>query len=218
MVEHVAQRWPKDEELAEILMDVKYGMPYYFEIARGLFQEMVDPEPYRKESPSAGDIIQCNMCFSEWVLFDFDLGDGLTPLRRAAMSDPTLSEFADTQFYSLFWVLEQDWKHSVSLLRDRLTHEDFLVHDKGLARNTRWAKGQLGSRLACVDGEWRFAGQVHMHDNAPSCPEPHEGWSEGKGIQDPMAFLDHVRLVLGHDGIGAYELVEQKLYDRDEPL
>ena len=55
--------------------------------------------------PSEAEIVQCNMAFSEWTLFDFDMGNEMTPLKRAARQDPSLTEFSDTQFYSVFWVI-----------------------------------------------------------------------------------------------------------------
>lgn len=209
----VGQRWPECEELEEILLDIKYGSPNLFEVARIIFEDRVDPDAYHQETPSAGDIIQCNMAFSEWSLFDFDLGAGMTPLRRAARKDPTLTEFADTQFYSLFWVIEQDKEKGVGLLRDMVTCEDFLVHDTALARNSRWAKGLLGSRIARVGDEWRFAGQVHLHDNNDIPSEPHVASSDGLGIQDPEAFISHVEQVLGHHGIYHDTILENVLLD-----
>lgn len=213
MMEQVGQRWPESEELEEILLDIKFGSPNLFDVARLIFEDAVDPDAYHKQTPSAGEIIQCNMAFSEWSLFDFDLGAGMTPLRRAARKDPSLEEFADTQFYSLFWVISQSRDQEVSVLRDSVTCEDFLVHDRTLARNARWSKGLLGSRIARVANEWRFAGQVHLHDNNDIPPEPHVDSIDGLGIQDPEAFITHVEQVMGHHGIYHDRVLEHVLLD-----
>ncbi len=207
MSKHTKQRWPEHEELAEILADVKYGTPCLFDIARVIFEETVDPDAYHRDATEA-EIDQCNMAFSEWTLFDFDMGNEMTPLKRAARQDPSLSEFASTQFYSVFWVVSQDRRSNVTRLRDIVTCEDFLVQDPMLARNTRWSKGLLGSRIARVDGVWRLAGQVHLHDNAESHPLPHHDGGDGLGIQNPLAFISHVQSVLGHDGLYNDTLLE----------
>ena len=83
-MEQVGQRWPESEELEEILLDIKFGSPNLFDVARLIFEDAVDPDAYHKQTPSAGEIIQCNMAFSEWSLFDFDLGAGMTPLTTSA--------------------------------------------------------------------------------------------------------------------------------------
>ena len=212
MSKHTKQRWPEPEELAEILADIKYGTPYLFDIARIIFEDTVDPEAYHRDASEA-EIVQCNMAFSEWTLFDFDMGNEMTPLKRAARQDPSLTEFSDTQFYSVFWVISQDRRTNVTRLRDIVTCEDFLVQDPMLARNTRWANGLLGSRIARVDGVWRLAGQVHLHDNAESHPLPHNEKGGGLGIQNPSAFISHVQSVLGYDGLYNGTLLESGLVD-----
>lgn len=213
MTKCIKQRWPEDEELRDILFDLKFGSPALFRVAQCLFEEYVDPEICYHSNPSNDEIVHYNMAFSEWSLFDFDLGDGMTPIRRAALLDPTLGEFASSQFYSLFWVIEQNQDTCVSRLRDTITCADFLVYDHVLAHNSRWAKGILGSRLAKVNGDWRFAGQVHLHDNATSTPAAHDPAAEGATIQDPYAFIRHVEAVMGHNGIYHGTLLETCFLD-----
>ncbi|MBR2681787.1 MAG: hypothetical protein IKE22_00780 [Atopobiaceae bacterium] len=209
------QRWPKHEEFIDILNDLKFGTPYLFEIAQLMFEDTVDPDAYHKESANPDEIAQCNMAFSEWTVFDFNLGNGMTPLKRIVLRDPSLKEFSETQFYSTFWVISQNPETRTSVLRDTRTHEDFVVHDEHLAKNTRWAVGRLGTRIARVDGEWRFAGQVHLHDNAPSEPLPHDGYMAGSGIQDPLAFITHLEKVIGHEGV-YHQTVERFIYEDSE--
>ncbi|MDO5119658.1 MAG: hypothetical protein Q4D48_06180 [Coriobacteriales bacterium] len=215
MSEHIHQRWPEPEEMAEILADLKYGTPILFELAQDVFADTVDPEAYHKK-PTEDEMVQCNMAFSEWSLFDFNLGEEMTPLKRAVRKDPSLAEFADTQFYSVFWVITQDRENSVSRLRDIVTCEDFLVHDQMVARNRRWAKGMLGVRIARVDGEWRLAGQVHLHDNAESEPLPHDDAMDGLGIQNPFAFIGHVQSVLGHTGVYRGTLLDNGFIEMED--
>ncbi len=212
MSAHLKQRFPSDEEIIEILDDIKYGTPYLFEVARDIFQETVDPAAYHHQA-SREELIQINMAFSEWSLFDFDLGDEMTPIKRAARRDPSLKEFVDTQFYSIFWVIKQDRERGLTRLRDVVTCEDFVVHDKLLAKNERWEQGLLGTRIARVGSEWRQAGQVHLHDNAESRPLPHSDAAGGTGIQNRSAFIGHVQSVLGFDGMYNDSLLDSEIID-----
>ena len=213
MVEHVQQRWPQPQELREVLEEFKFGMPCLFEVARRVFEELVDPEACHRDSPCAAEVMQCNMSFSEWALFDFDMGDGMTPILAFAKRDPSIADFVNTQFYSRFWVISQDWSNGQSVLRDSLTCEDFLVHDKDLAKCTRWSTGTLGARIARVNGQWRFAGQIHFHDNAPAEAKPHDPSAGGLGIQDPRTFITHAQQVIGHRGIYRESVTEQFMLD-----
>ena len=213
----VQQRWPESRELADILADIKFGTPCLFDVAQTIFQETVDPEAYH-HTPSPDEILQCNMAFSEWSVFDFDLGNEMTPIKRAARCDPSLKEFADTQFYSIFWVISQDKEADLTRLRDIVTCEDFLVKDHMLAHKERWATGTLGTRIARVGKEWHLAGQVHLHDNAESEPLPHAEGGDGLGIQNPSAFIGHVESVLGHNGIYNDSFLGGEIMDAYRPV
>lgn len=194
------QRWPTDEELEKCLMTFKMGDPLAFERAQTTFTAIVDPKVAYDENPSQDDIDYCNMAFSEWALFDFDFGYGTSLMDRAAMADDSLAEFAQSQFFSRFWVISQDRRHNTSVLRDMRTHEDFVVHSHHIAHRPRWAKGTLGVRLACVGDQWACPGKIFLHDNAPSDPEPVTALPKGRGVRDALAFIENFEQVYGQHG------------------
>lgn len=200
LYDDIIQRWPSTEELAGILGAIKLNDTVLFEKASELFSEVVDPEVAHEEDPSKEDCDRCNMAFSEWVLFDYDLGLGYSVLERMAHMDASLVDFVTTQFFSRFWVISQDPEHDMSVLRDLRTHEDFEVHSHHIANQPRWATGTLGTRLACVNDEWRSAGRLSLHDNAASEPGPASAYPMGRGIHDRYAFIENVRLLYGHEG------------------
>ncbi len=194
------QRFPKPEEMADELERMKLEYPEQFEFGRNVFELFVDPEAYRVDEPSDLDICRANAAFSEWFLFDFDIFDGLTLFEMMAEHDPSLDECAQTQFYSRFWVVDQDAKRGRVVLRDTCTQLDYTVRSPHIAHCERWANGVLGTRIGRAHGRWREVGQLTLHDNVPSEPLPQRKGKKRRHMHDPAAFLVNVEQTIGHYG------------------
>lgn len=210
------QRAPSDEELHDLLTKARTETPYLLELGGMIFEAIVNPQIHYEDSPSALMVAQVNMAFSEWLLFDFSLDGSDTLMTHAAKADPTLREFVNTQFYSRFWVVSQDRHAGTSLLRDVQTCEDYLLSCGFIAANRRWASGTLGVRIARVNGVWRLAGQVHLHDNAPMPLLPGEGEAQEAPEADPMDFISNVEAVMGHLGAFRTSLMESSFIDPED--
>ena len=193
------QRFPEYQEIVTMLETTKRRSPYEFEFAQSLFETLVDPEVHYHENPQPAEIIRTNAAFTEWFLFDCGVFDGNTLFELMAEDDPTLAECARTQFYARFWVISQDPERDLTQLRDMNTHGDFWVTDASLARKEQWQTGTLGMRIAQVGGIWYYAGQLQLHDVAPSDPAPCDE-EVTQGIHEPAAFISDVESVLGHYG------------------
>ena len=68
------------------------------------------------------------------------------------MAEPAVEEYADTQFFSQFWVISQNRRTGEVRLRDTRTCRNFDVIDREIACQRAWAHGLIGVRLAQVDG------------------------------------------------------------------
>lgn len=194
------QRIPTAEEVSELLKDVKRDEYELFELSRMVFETFVDPEVCHALERDAQAEMQCDMAFTEWMLFDFEPDAGMTLMKRAARRNREFSEFTKTQFYSRFWVIEQHPKKGWSILRDTSTNIDYRVYDETIAQRRKWRKGTLGVRIARVKGVWYTAGQVYLHDNAKSKPQPPSKDKGKRRCNDPLAFLINVEQVIGHCG------------------
>lgn len=158
-----------------------------------------------------------SMCYTEWLLFECPLRDGLTPLelyveeRPARVSQPTLDrllQIRDTQFFSRFAILEKDPSTGISALKDVRTGRRYDVYDQHLCEVEHWKNGTIAERIACIDGNWQIVGQVRMYDRAePSAvsvdgpgefhPEDRDARPE---LEDASYFIRLTRDLLSSDG------------------
>ena len=198
---HVDQREPRDEEIQEFLDEFKTKHKETFELTRDLFSVLVNPELYYQDDVTEAEAMNLNLIFTEWALFDFKLESGLSLIEEAAVDDPSISEFAKTQFYSRFWLVKQDRRRGVVTLRDTLTQDEFEVWSSELAHKRAWRKGTLGTRIARVGDVWVTAGKTFLHDNAPDKPLPAKPGAREDYEADPWQYLREVEAVVGHDGI-----------------
>lgn len=193
------QRTISDDEIRGILEGIRLERPDLFAEAQVVFARFVGPhEPCGDEGEQA-DGMMANALFTEWFFYDYELGMELSPLQLYSMADPTVEEYADTQFFSQFWVMSQNRRTGEVRLRDTRTRKNFDVIDKRIACQRTWAHGLLGVRLARVDGTWLTCGTFRPHDGHRSRPRPasHEGF-EGRSY-DRTAMLTLGAKVLGQD-------------------
>lgn len=209
MIRYKDQQRPADRDDAlRILRRLEQRRPRDTERARDLFSTFVDPAINYMPHPTSAQINAVNCAFTEWCFYDFVLDPdpdggpfaGTTVLEDAAREDPSLKRLADTQFFSSFWVIEQDREHGLSLLREQTTCQDFIVHDPMIARRERWASGTLNARLALSDGIWETCGRCISHDNHETEPMP-QRLGEGKPPKcDRARFILLTRDLQGVDG------------------
>lgn len=197
----VRQRFPRENEILSKLEITRLECVSELESARSAFEHYVNPEALYHENPTAEEVNRMNAAFTEWVLFDCDLFDGGTLFEQMAIEDPTLAECAATQFYSRFWVIEQDPKRGRVILRDMATRRDFEVRSPHIARVTHWGSGTLGTRIARSRGIWREIGHMTLHDNAPSTPLPACSGRPRTIQRDAATFIVNVEQVIGHHGV-----------------
>lgn len=196
----VRQRFPRPEEIIEALEQTREEHPQEYEFSCNLFEVFVNPEVIYNDAPTPDELVRLNAAFTEWFLFDCDVLEGRTPFEVMAKDDPTLAECAQTQFYSRFWVVERDAERKQVTLRDMATCEDYIVRSTHIARNERWAKGTLGTRIAQAHGVWHEIGQMVLHDNAPSEPLPQAEERKGHVQHDATAFIKNLEQLLGRRG------------------
>lgn len=155
----------------------------YFERSRTEFELCVDPLVCYEESPTEREIIQMNVCYTEWFLFEFNMRGGSSPLELTAREGfpgkgrgdearsyrrmDRLVQLADTQYFSRFLIKRKVPARECAHLVDLFTGEELLVHSKLICDKDHWGKGSLGMRVACVDGEWMDVGQSIFYDRAP---------------------------------------------------
>jgi|GEM_PF-1604569 len=194
------QRAISDDEIRDILVGIKLERPDLFAEARAVFTRFVDPHALHEDEVVESDEITMDILFTEWFFYDYELGMELSPLQLYSMAEPTIEEYADTQFFSQFWVISQNRRTGEVRLRDTRTCENFDVVDKGIACQRTWAHGLLGVRLAQVDGTWLTCGKFRPHDNCRSKPRPtsHESF-EGMRY-DRFALLKLGTKIIGEDG------------------
>ena len=195
------QRQPLDSEIVETLGRFKAENTEAFNLAQTIFTILVDPHVAYKEDFCEEDAQFVNGIFTEWVLYDFRLSNGQTLMEEMAEADSSIRQFAETQFYSRFWVVRQDRRRGVATLRDTETLAEYEVWDKHIATTRKWRKGTLGTRIAQVGDIWVTCGQTCLHDNAASKPQKAKGATTTERNQDQWRFLREVEAVIGHNGI-----------------
>ena len=195
------QREPRDEEIQDLLQEFKASHHETFELTQNIFSMLVDPELYYQDRVGADQVAYVNLIYSEWFLFDFKLEGGLSLIEEAAIDDPTIADYASSQFYSRFWVTKQDRRRGVITLRDMHTQDEFEVWDRKAACRRAWRKGTLGTRIARVGDVWVTAGKTSLHDNAPSKPLPARLGARDGFKRDPWLFLREAEAVIGHRGV-----------------
>ena len=117
MIRYKDQQRPADhDEALRILRRLEQRRPRDIERAKDLFSTFVDPAINYMPNPTSAQVNAVNCSFTEWCFYDFVLEPdpsgtpfaGTTVLEDAAAEDPSLKQLADTQFFSSFWVIEQD--------------------------------------------------------------------------------------------------------------
>ena len=197
----------------QILSQAEKDHPDAFERARDHFVAFVDPAAYYKPYPTVAEINAVNSAFTEWVLFDFDFAQAAAaeragePLPEApqtlveayAQGDATVEELARTQFFSTFWVIAQDPKRKLSVMRETRTCRDFEVSCDLISTRRNWTSGTVNARIASVGGRWVSCGRCLSHDSAPSEPQP-ACMTQTDPERDSSRFIELVRELEGVTG------------------
>ena len=154
------------------------------------FDMLVEPFTFHVLEVTAREIQAVNGYFTEWVLFERVMRDGMTPLQLYVERQPAgasrerlnrLDQIAQTQFFARFAILEKEPAHDRATLEDLSTGDRFSVFDRALCHQRRWSTGSISERIACVDGLWQFVGQAHLYDVA----SPEEVGEDGPGAVHP---------------------------------
>ena len=154
------------------------------------FCGLVDPACHHEADPDGRELELVSICFTEWLLFEKALGDGMTPLERFCADRPAampermwraLGEVAASQFFSRFAILSKDEISGVCSLEDVRTGERREVWDPRLAAADSWLEGTVGERVARVGGAWLAVGQARLYDRA----KPSESAQDGPGEVHP---------------------------------
>jgi len=194
------QRAISDAEISDILGSIRLERPSLFADAQAVFTRFVDPRTLHDDGVMSPDVVAMNMLFAEWLFYDHELGMELSPLQLYSMAEPAVEEYADTQFFSQFWVISQNRRTGEVRLRDTRTCRNFDVIDKEIACQRAWAHGLIGVRLAQVDGAWLTCGKFRPHDNCRSKPRPASHGSLRDRGYDRLALLKLGAKVIGMDG------------------
>ena len=209
-----AQRAITDEELMNILSGIKLERPDLFEEAQDVFTRFVDPHVLHEQEYVESEKNAMDTLFTEWFFYDYELGMELSPLQLYSIMEPTVEEYADTQFFSQFWVITQNRRTGEVRLRDTRTCEDFTVFDKEIACQRTWSHGLLGTRIARVGGTWQTCGRFRPHDNCRTKPAPASRRSYEGMRYDRFAMLTLGAELIGENGeyresVTEHVLVEQ---------
>ena len=202
------QRPMEQSELLGTLGRLEKERPDDLARAKELFTNYVNPAIYYMPHPTVAQINALNCAFTEWCFFDFVLDPdpegtplaGGSVLEAAAERDDTLRRLADTQFFSSFWVIEQDAEHDLSLLRETTTCQDFIVHDHMMAHRRNWTQGVVNARIASIDGIWETCGKCLSHDKKESDPLPQSLSSSTMPRHDRSRFIALTRDLQGVNG------------------
>ena len=209
MIRYKDQQRPADhDEALRILRRLEQRRPRDIERTKDLFSTFVDPAINYMPNPTSAQVNAVNCSFTEWCFYDFVLEPdpsgtpfaGTTVLEDAAAEDPSLKQLADTQFFSSFWVIEQDREHGLSLLREQSTCQDFIVHDPMIAGRELWATGTLNARLSFADGIWQTCGRCISHDQHVTDPLPQRIGEFTPLRNDRARFILLTRELQGIDG------------------
>ncbi len=185
----------------------------YFDEASDLFAELVRPAVMVQDNPQVADVLQMNLSFSEWFLFEYPLLRGLTPLELCASEAGVfgadandriirLSQVADTQRFSQFSVLKAG-EQGVLWLKDLIWGDEIELYQPDIARARDWGRSVLGLRAAKVDGIWLQVGKCCFCDKAPEVD--HKEVQAPTKIRSEVStgslFLDLLRETIGSDGL-----------------
>lgn len=194
------QRAVSDDEIRDILSGIRLERPDLFAEAQAVFTRFIDPHALHDGEVAKSGEVTMDALFTEWLFYDYELGMELSPLQLYSMAEPTVEEYADTQFFSQFWVISQNRRTGEVRLRDTRTCENFDVIDKEIACQHTWAHGLLGVRLARVEGTWLTCGTFRPHDNCRSRPRLASHGSCMGMSYDRLALLKLSTKFLGKDG------------------
>lgn len=138
------------------------------------FVSFVDPAYlYGKEPLLSPEAI--GAMFTEWLLFEYPLPDGMTPVEAYASKPPITAsgdtlrivrDIARTQFFSRFAILYKDQASGIATLRDVQTGRRYDVYDPHLCQTERWRTGTIGERLVRIDGAWAPVAPIRLYDRA----------------------------------------------------
>ena len=187
------------------------------------YEWLVDPAIAYKCDPAPNQVVAYNQAFTEWVLFERALRDGMTPLELFAAERPValesdaydrLRQVERSQFFSRFAIEHKDTMHCVSVLADTRSGCRYEVLDPHLTEVERWRDGTIAVRIACVDGAWIGVGQLYLYDVAPAGSTGGDGpgavhpedLENGFDTRQLCFFLRLVRDVMGVDGRYAHTM------------
>ena len=177
--------------------------------AKNTFIELVDPEICRGGRPSFRKIAMVNMCFTEWVLFEYRISGGLTPLSAilecpsSALSDTSvrrLRQVAETQFFSRFAIIDKDSAAGFLMAEDLSSGEHYTICDPVASANSLWRDGSLAMRIALVDGVWHTVGQTRLYDRTSPRLGERASRDNDTLARDRSCFVRLLRDTLGQDG------------------
>lgn len=187
----------------------------YFADSQALFEELVHPLAEVASEPSVDDLVQMDLAFTEWFLFEYKICGGHTPVELSAgaldeagaeqdANDRAirLAQVADTQRFSQYVIEAVDEATGNVCLRDLLGKGCVELHRPEIAGHRSWRRGIISLRVAEVDGAFVEVGKTRLYDRAPE----HGGaWGleptrlrPGPGTGS--FFLDLLREVIGEDG------------------
>lgn len=187
----------------------------YFADARELFERSVHPLAEAASSPSVDDLVQMDLAFTEWFLFEYKVCGGHTPveLSAGALDEAAgdedandrairLAQVADTQRFSQYAIEAVDEAMGNVRLRDLLGEGSIELCRPEIAGHRSWRRGIISLRVAEVDGAFVEVGKTRLYDRAP---ERGDAWGleptrlrPGPGTGS--FFLDLLREVIGEDG------------------
>lgn len=197
---------------------------WYYEHSRLEFERLVDPRVCHQPHPIPEELLHCNLCYTEWFLFEFELDGRATPL-NCFVEHPDagtphsrierLRQVAQTQRFSHFAIRAKDEKTGTMRLLDLLDGKERMVCAPEACRHRTWELGTLSLRIACVDGTWIQAGKMLAYDRAHISParlaglkEPgHGGVAAGdedhacaRHKEGNSVFIDFLQDVIGVNG------------------
>lgn len=187
------------------------------------FERLVDPALSYEPDPAPNHIVAFNQAFTEWVLFERELRDGMTPLQLFVVERPValspaaydrLRYVEQSHFFSRFLIEEKDLACGANVLMDTRSGCCYEVFDPHLAQTERWRDGVIAERIACVDGIWIGVGQLYLYDLAPADETRDDGPGEvhaedlecGVDTSQIGFYLRLVRDVMGVDGRYAHTM------------
>lgn len=181
------------------------------------FERFVDPALSYEPDPAPNQIVAFNQAFTEWVLFERELRDGMTPLQLFVVEHPVALPSAaydrlrcveQSHFFSRFSIEDKYVVRGVNVLVDTRSGRRYEVLDPHLTQTERWRDGVIAERIACVDGVWLGVGQLYLYDVAPAGTTKGDGPGEvhvedlehGVDTSQIGFYLRLVRDVMGVDG------------------